>query len=709
MHKLGRFVVKFRTPILIIGILLLIPCVFGMMHTRINYDMLTYLPDSMDTVKGQNILKDDFGKGAFSLVVTEGMSDQEISDLSSQIEQVDHVATVLSTSSLTDAHIPTQAIPEKYYEKFSNGDAKLMAIFFDTSTSADETMNAITQIRSLAGSQVYISGMSAMVTDLKNLAEREEPIYVAIAVLCALIVLLVLTDSWLVPFIFLTSIGIAIVWNMGTNVFLGEISYITKALAAVLQLAVTMDYSIFLWHAFTEQREKFDNNNDAMAQAIGDTLVAIFSSALTACAGFLALCFMSYKLGADIGIVMAKGCALGLLGSITTLPALILLFEKGLEKTRHRTLIPSADRLCNVLSNHYWMLLVAFVVLLVPAIIGFTNKPVYYNFADSIASDTTRIDANDIRFLTANNKVQDDFDVATTEMVLCKSDLPHAEAKEMLDRIDDIEGVQYAVGYDSISGGLLPQSMLPSKVKTALKSGQYQLILINTSYEVASDEANAQVDQINDVVKQYDDTAMLIGEAPATKDLITTTNTDFTVVDWIAIAAILLILILVFKSGSLAFILVAVIEFAITINLGIPFYTHSVMPFIAPIVISTIQLGSTVNYAILMTTRYRKERYEGKGKHDSITIAASTSLPSIVTSAVSFFAATFGVSLYTNVSLIGSLCGLMARGAIISMFSVLFILPAFFMLCDRIIVKTSKGFINKDAQNKIEANAEVTA
>ncbi len=699
MHAFGRAVVKFRIPILIIGILLLIPSVLGMMNTRINYDMLDYLPSDMDTVVGQNILKDDFGKGAVSLVVVEGMDDQAVADLTDQVKDVPHVVDALSYAGTVGTQVPEALVPEKYRDAFESGDDQLMVVFFDSGTSSDDTMEAVTQIRGLADKQVLVSGMSALVTDLKNIAEREEPSYVGIAVLCALAALLLLTDCWLAPFIFLISIGMAIVYNLGTNVFLGEISYITKALAAVLQLAVTMDYSIFLWHSFTEKHAQYpDDTHRAMAEAIGDTLTALFSSALTASAGFLALCFMSYTLGADLGIVMAKGCVLGLIASITILPSLILLFEKPMEKLRHRTIIPKADRLAGFVTKRYWVFLIIFVIVLIPAGYGFFNKPVYYDFSNTLTGGNSQLSDDDIGFHIADEKVQDDFDVATTEMVLCRSDMSHADAKDMLNRIDDIDGVKYALGYDSVAGGNLPSDMLPSDITDALKSGDYQLIVINSAYQPSTDEVNAQIDQINDVIKDYDSDAMLIGEAPATKDLISTTDHDFMVVDAIAIVAILLILLLVFRSATLPVILVAVIEFAIFINLGIPYYTNDVMPFIAPVCISTIQLGSTVNYAILMTTRYRKERREGAGKLGSIQVAMSTSLPSIVTSAVSFFAATFGVALYSNMGIISSLCNLMARGAVVSMFSVLFILPAMFMLFDGAVVKTSRGFKPKAAK-----------
>lgn len=704
MHTFGRAVVKLRVPILIVGLLLLIPSIFGMINTRINYDMLDYLPSDMDTVVGQNILKDDFGKGAFTLIVVEGMTDQDIADLTDDIKGVDHVVDALSLDSAVSPSIPREIIPEKYRDKVTTGDDSLLAVFFDSGTSSDDTMAAVTQIRALADKQVFVSGMSAMVTDLKNIAEREEPHYVAIAVACALAFLLLLTDSWLAPFVFLASIGMAILYNLGSNYFLGEVSYITKALAAILQLAVTVDYSIFLWHGFTEKLRLYpDDRNRAMAEAIGDTLTALVSSMLTASAGFLALCFMSYTLGTDLGIVMAKGCLLGFIASVTILPALILFFSKPLERCRHKTLIPPAGKLAHVVTNHYAVFLLVFVVIMVPAAWGFFNKPVYYNISDSLTGPGTTLPAEDVQYHTANLKVEDTFDVATTEMVLCDANLSHVEAKEMLDRIDSVEGVQYALGYDSLVGGALPDDLIPSEAKEALKSGDYQLILINSSYGVATDEVNAQVTEINDIIKDYDENAMLIGEAPATKDLITTTDHDFVVVDAVAIIAILLILLVVFRSAVLPFILVAVIEFAIFINLGLPYYLNTPMSFIEPVCISTIQLGSAVNYAILMTTRYKRERSSGLMKKEAVTEALTTSFPSVVTSALSFFAATFGVGLYSNVGLIGSLCNLMARGAIASMFTVLLVLPALFMLFDKAIVKTSRGFKPKGTLKEVHA------
>lgn len=695
MQHFGKAVVKYKIPILIAALVLLVPSVFGMLNTRINYDMLDYLPGDMDTVVGQNILKDDFGKGAFSLVVIEGMDDKDVSALTSQIREVPHVVDALWYDSIGGAGVPKEVIPEKYYDAFNDGDATMVAVFFDSGTSSDDTMQAVSDIRQITDKQVYVSGMSALVTDLKNIAEREEPLYVAVAVGCALVALLLLTDSWLAPFIFLASIGMAILYNLGSNFFLGDISYITKALAAVLQLAVTMDYSIFLWHSFTEKQRLYPgDNNAAMAEAISDTLIAIFSSALTASAGFLALCFMSYTLGADLGIVMAKGCLLGLLASVTILPGLMLVFEKGLEKTRHRALIPKADRLASFVTSKYWVLLIVFV--LVPAGWGFMNKPIFYDFTNLLTGQDSQLPDEDIQFHIADEKVQEHFDVATTEMILCKADLSHIDAKEMLDRIDAVDGVRYAIGYDSVRGGAIPDEAIPVEAKSALKSGDWQLMLVNSSYLPSTDEVNAQIDEINSIVKNYDADAMLIGEAPATKDLISVTDHDFMVVDLIAIAAILVILLIVFKSISLPVILVCVIEFAIFINLGIPYYTGAAMVFITPVCISTIQLGSTVNYAILMTTRYRKERHEGQEKHAAISTALATSLPSIITSAVSFFAATIGVAVYSNMGIISQMCMLMARGAVVSMFAVLFVLPALFVLCDKVICKTSKGFIPEE-------------
>ncbi|NLU24220.1 MAG: MMPL family transporter [Clostridiales bacterium] len=696
MHKFGRAVVKYRIPILVLAILLLIPSYLGMMHTRINYDMLDYLPSDMDTVAGQNIMLDKFGKGGFSFVIVEGMSDKDVAALETKLEAVPHVADVLWYDDLLSLNVPKELLPEKYYDKFVSGDATILAVFFDSATSADETIEAVTQIRSVAGEQCFVSGMSAMVTDLKALCEKEEPIYVGIAVLCALAAMMLLLDSWIAPVLFLVSIGIAILWNMGTNWFLGEISYITKALAAVLQLAVTMDYSIFLWHSYSEQKQYLSDRNEAMAVAIDATFTSVLGSSITTIAGFLALCFMSYTMGTDLGIVMAKGVLLGVISCITTLPSLLLIFDKLLEKTRHRSVIPRMTGLAGVVTKRWWLFLIIAAIVLVPAAIGYARTPVYYDLTKVLSGTNT--EGDDFRFLQANNKLRDDFNISTTHMILCSADMSHKDAKAMLNEIDAVDGVQYSLGYDSVAGGLLPEDVVPADVRETLKSGDYQLILINSAYTVSTDECNAQIDSINAILKKYDSTGMLIGEAPCTKDLIQVTNHDFSVVTWISIAAVFVIIALVLKNISLPFVLVAVIELAIFINLGIPYYTNFALPFIAPVCISTIQLGSTVDYAILMTTRYKKERGDGCGKKEAVTTALATSIPSIIVSALSFFAATFGVGVYSDISIISSMCSLMARGAIVSMLCVVFVLPALFMLLDKVICKTGSGFLIKKKQ-----------
>lgn len=689
MLKFGKGVVRARIPILIVCLLLLIPSVMGMLATRINYDMLDYLPSDMETMQGQDILMKDFGKGAFSFVIVEGMSDRDVAKLEASIEQVPHVDTVLWYDDVMDLSVPKEMLPEKYYNAFNSGDATMMAVFFDSSTSSDDTMEAVSAIRSLAGKQCFVSGMSALVTDLKDLCEREEPIYVGLAVVCSCVVMMLLLDSWLVPFLFLASIGVTIVYNLGTNVFLGEISYITKALAAVLQLAVTMDYSIFLWHSFTEQKQIYADPKDAMAHAVAMTLTSVTGSSITTIAGFVAMCFMSYTMGMDLGIVMAKGVLLGVLGSVTLLPSLILLLDKPLEKTRHRTLIPSMDKFAGWVTRHSWIFLVVFLVVLLPAVYGYSNTPVYYNFTSTLSAGDN---GEDLQCLIADSKLNEYFDVSSTHMILCDENMPPKQAKAMLDEIEQVDGVKYALGLDSVIGSRIPQEMVPEGVTSLLKSGGHQLMLINSAYTVATDECNAQIDEIGAILKKYDPNGMLIGEGPCTKDLIQVTDRDFTVVSWISIAAIFVIILFVFKSLSLPIILVSVIEFAIFINLGIPYYTGVTLAFIAPIAISTIQLGATVDYAILMTTRYKLERSGGRDKAEAVRIALSSSIPSILVSALGFFAATFGVSLYSDVELISSLCTLLARGAIISMLCVIFILPAMLMLLDKIIIHTGLGF-----------------
>ncbi len=691
MYKFGKAVVKLRLPILILALVLLIPAWLGMQATRINYDMLTYLPGDIETMKGQDILMDEFGKGAFSFIVAEGMEDKDVSALRQRIEQVPHVDSAVWYDSIADLSIPKELLPDKVRDVFVDGDATMIAVFFDTSSSADETIEAITQIRGLCGRQCFVSGISALVTDLKNLCEREEPIYVGIAVLCALIAMELLTDSWLVPPVFLAGIGITILYNMGTNVFFGQISYITKALAAVLQLAVTMDYSIFLWHAYCARRKENPSREEAMALAIRDTVVSVAGSALTTIAGFLALCFMSYTMGADIGLVMAKGCLLGVLGSVTILPALILLLDKPLTATMHRSLIPDLGGVSAWITNHFWVFLIAFAVILIPATIGYFRTPVYYDFTRIFSGDNVEgMNAEDTQFLTAKKKLEEHFGVATTHMILCDADLPAKDAEAMTQRIEKLDGVTNVLSLNSLVGTDIPVEFLPESVTGMLRSGDWQLMLINSEYAVSTDGVNRQIDQINGILKEYDPNGMLIGEAPCTKDLIEITDKDFTVVSWVSIGFVFLIILLTLRSASLPVILVAVIEFAVFINLGIPYYTHFTMPFIAPICISTIQLGSTVDYAILTTTRY-KELRRTNDKRQAVTEALRYAMPSVLVSALSFFAATFGVGLYSDIDLISSMCNLLARGAIVSMFSVLLVLPALLMLLDGVIGKTTLG------------------
>ncbi len=692
--KFGKFVVRFRVPILIIALILLIPSVFGMLGTRINYDMLNYLPEDMDTVIGQNELLEDFNKGAFSFVIVEDMEPKDVSALKEKIEQVDHVDTVLWYDSFADVSIPMEMLPDKLYDAFNNGNATMMAIFFDTSTSSDDTMDAIREIRSIAGKQCFVSGMSALVTDLKDLCEKEEPIYVALAVVLACAAMMIFLDGWLVPFVFLASIGMSILLNLGTNYFMGEISYITKALAAVLQLAVTMDYSIFLWHSYNEKREQISDRKEAMAAAIGETLTSVVGSSITTIAGFIALCFMSFTLGLDLGIVMAKGVLLGVLGCVTVLPAMILLLDKPLQKTRHRSLIPNMEKFSKGVVKIFPAFLAVFVALVIPFYYGYskTNDEVYYDMGECLPQD--------IDYVIANSKLSEDFDIASTHMLLVDADLPTSEVRAMIGEMEDVEGVKYVLGLESVVGSLVPEEILPDSVRSVLKSDKWELLLINSEYRVASDAVNAQLDSLNAILKDHDPGGMLIGEAPCMKDMIETTNHDFQVVNLVSIISIFLIIAVVEKSITLPCILVAVIELAIFINLGLPHFLGQSLPFIAPICISTIQLGATVDYAILMTTRYKAERQAGQDKRAAVSIALSTSIPSIIVSAMGLFAATFGVAIYSDIDIIRSMCMLMARGAIVSMFCVILILPAMLMLFDKVISVTTWGFRSKKSNQE---------
>lgn len=689
--RLARGVVKCRIPILILAVLLMIPAVFGYANTRVNYDMLTYLPKDMETVVGQDLLMQDFGKGAFSFLIVEDMPEKDVSALREKLQNVEHVETVLWYDSVADLSIPMELLPEKLYKAFNAGNATMLAIFFDSSTSADVTMDAIREIRSIAGKQCFVSGMSALVTDLKDLCEKEEPIYVAIAVLMALAAMLVLLDSWVVPFVFLASIGVMILLNLGSNYFLGEISYITKALSAVLQLAVTMDYSIFLWHSYNEQLQHKSDRSEAMANAIHATFTSVLGSSITTVAGFIALCFMSFTMGRDLGIVMAKGVILGVLGSVTVLPAMILVLDKPLQKTKHRALIPNMEKPAGWIVKCFPVFLILFAVLIPPAWIGYekTNSEVYYDMGECLPQD--------MEFVTANNKLRDKFDVASTHMVLADAKLPAKDVRAMTAEMEQVSGVKYVLGLDSVLGSAIPEELLPEKITSVLKSENWQLILINSSCRVASDAVNEQIDALNAILKKYDPNGMLIGEAPCMKDMIETTDHDFQVVNLISIVAIFLIIALVEKSLTLPIILISVIEAAIFVNLGLPHYLGQSLPFIAPICISTIQLGATVDYAILMTTRYKQERIDGADRRAAVKTALATSIPSIIVSGMGLFAATFGVALYSDIDIVGSMCMLLARGAIISIIMVIFALPALLLLCDKLVCSTTLGMrhVNK--------------
>lgn len=687
--KFGKWVVKCRIPILILAIALLVPSTVGMIKTRINYDMLTYLPGDIDTVAGQDILMDEFGKGAFSFVIIEGMDPEDVSSLREDISHVEHVDTVLWYDDFADVSVPMEMLPSKLYDAFNSGDSTMLAIFFDTSTSSDDTMEAISKIRNIAGKQCFVSGMSAMVTDLKDLCEKEEPIYVGIAVALACAAMMIFMDNWITPFVFLLSIGMAILLNMGTNYFLGEISYLTKALSAVLQLAVTMDYSIFLWHSYEEQKTTYEDNKEAMAVAINNTLTSVIGSSITTVAGFIALCFMSYTLGLDLGIVMAKGVILGVIGCVTTLPSMILLLDKVLRKTSHKSLLPDMGKVASGITKVFPVFLILFLVLVLPSYFSYkaTNDEVYYDLGETLPED--------MAYVVANSKLQEDFGVGATHMVLVSTDVSDTDVRAMIHEMENVEGIKYALGLESVVGPLVPEEMLPESVKEVLKSDDWELLLVNSEYKTATDEVNAQINELNTILKKYDSKGMLIGEAPCTKDLIETTDQDFKVVNAVSIVAIFVIIALVEKSITLPLILVAVIELSIFINLGLAHLTGTSLPFIAPICISTIQLGATVDYAILMTTRYKQERYEGKEKREAVTNALKVSIPSIIVSAMGLFSATFGVALYSDVDIISSLCDLMARGAIVSMFAVILFLPAMFMLFDKVICATSIGFRNK--------------
>jgi len=694
--RFSKFIVRYRILILILTVILMIPSIIGMIATKVNYDMLTYLPSDMETVKGQNELLKDFNKGAFSFIILEDMENKDVSSLKEKIEKIDHVDTVLWYDSLADLSVPMEILPNEVYEAFNTDHSTMMAVFFDTGTSDDLTMDAVREIRSTCGKQCYVSGMTALVVDLKDLCEKEEPIYVALAVSLACIAMFSLLDGWLIPFVFLASIGAMILLNLGTNYFLGEISYITKALSAVLQLAVTMDYSIFLWHSYNEQRNIYSDNKEAMVHAIHETLTSVIGSSITTVAGFAALCFMSFTLGRDLGIVMAKGVILGVIGCVSVLPSLILVLDKPLQKTKHRSIIPDMSKFAKGIVKVFPAFLIVFAVIIIPAFYGYekANSEVYYDMGECLPED--------MNYVISNSKLREDFDIASTHMILIDSKLPNKTVRNMISDMEEVDGVKYVLGLESVIGSRVPEEILPDSVKSILKSDKWELLLINSEYKAASDKVNSQIDSLNKIVKSYDNNGMVIGEAPCMKDMIETTGHDFTVVTAISVIAIFVIILLVEKSISLPFILIAVIELGIFINLGLPHYLGQNMAFITPICISTIQLGATVDYAILMTTRYKSERISGQNKKSAVWIALYTSIPSIIVSGMGLFAATFGVALYSDIEIISSMCMLMARGAVISMLLVIFMLPAMFMLCDKLICKTTLGMTKISDKKKVE-------
>lgn len=698
MQKFGRGVVKLRVPILIVSVLLLIPSIFGFLSTRINYDILSYLPSDIETMKGQDIMLDEFGKGGFSLVMLDGMEDKDVEKVKEKIEKVDHVCDVLWYDTLADVSLPKEVLPDDIYDFFNTDNSTMMAVFFDEATSADGSLEAVKEIRSIAGEQCFVSGMSSVVEDIKDLTMQEAPMYVVIAVILTSIILALTMDSFLIPLFFMLSVGMAIIYNMGTNFIQGEISFITEALAAVLQLAVTIDYSIFLWHSYKEEKEKHPGDNkEAMAVAIGKTITSVVSSSITTVAGFLALCFMSYELGMDMGIIMAKGVVIGVICCITVLPSMILVFDKALEKTMHKDLVPSLEKPSKFIIKHHAAFIVLFIVVLIPAIYGQINTNVYYNLTDTLPKDLNSV--------IANTKLDEEYNMATTHMLLVDADMEPKEVNSMLDEMGKVDGVSFSMSLDTLIGPSIPREIVPESVTKILKSDKWQLMLIGSEYKVASDEENAQIDELSKILKSYDKDGMLIGEAAATKDLIDITDHDFKVVNIVSIAAIFIIILIALRSVSLPIILVAVIEFAITVNMGVPCFTNTTIPFIASVVIGTIQLGATVDYAILMTTRYKTERNAGKDKHEAVTIALTTSMKSIMVSALGFFASTFGVGVYSSVDMISQLCTLMSRGAIISMITVICILPSMLMLFDKVIINTTMGM--KKKENKLYKLPEI--
>ena len=702
MYKLGKAIVKSRFVILFLSLALLVPSVLGMLATRINYDILSYLPGSLDTMKGQDIMLDEFGKGGFAFVMIDGMQDKDVKELEKKFAQVDHVCDVIWYDSIADINLPKEVLPKKLYDFFNSDKATLMAVFFDETSAADGSLEALTEIKSIAGKECFVAGMTAAINDIKDLTVSETTGYVILAVCLTSLVLALTMDSFLIPVLFMISVGMAVLYNLGSNIFLGEISFITQALTAVLQLAVTIDYSIFLWHSYMEQKKEHPgDNNEAMAVAISKTISSVVGSSITTVAGFLALCFMSYKLGLDMGIVMAKGVVIGVIACVTILPSMILIFDKALTKTMHKDLVPSLDKLSKFIIKHRAVCITAFLVILIPALYGYTHTTVYYDLTATLPKDLDSI--------VANTKLEEEFHMSTTHVLMCDADLDSKSMNNMLSEMNKVDGVKFSLGLNSLLGPNIPKEVVPEKLTEALKSKNWQMVLIGSEYKTASDEVNAQIDTLQEILQKYDKKGMLIGEAPCTKDLITVTDRDFKVVSAVSILAIFLIIFLVLQSFSLPLILVAVIEFAIFVNMGLTCYLHTTIPFIASIVIGTIQLGATVDYAILMSTRYKSERNSGRDKTESVTIALQTSIKSIMVSALGFFAATFGVGIYSKVDMISQLCSLLSRGAIISMFTVILVLPSMLMLFDPVIIRSTFGMKNAKRERSRDHGMQMPA
>ena len=687
----GKTVVKLRHTILVLALILIIPSAIGMVKTRVNYDMLSYLPSDMESVKGQDLLMDEFHKGGFSILVLENMKTDDVTKLKKDIQKVDHVESIVNLQDVVNPSVPISMYPKVVQDNINNKNATMLVTFYDTGISDEHTLNAVDKIRKMSSKDTYVAGMTSMVLDLKNIAETEEIKYVAVAVVLSLLVMMLLLDSYVAPFLFLLSIGMAILYNMGSNIMFGETSYITKAIAAVLQLGVTMDYSIFLWHSYMEKLDEGMEPKPAMAEAIDATLVSVTGSSVTTIAGFLALCFMTYKMGMDLGLVMAKGVVFGVICSVTVLPVLILLFTKTLQKTRHKTLIPDADRLSHKLTSRYGIYILCFAILLIPALYGYAHTNTSYDLTKMVVGDGKDIDKDMVPFYTANNKLSKDFGINTSYIIITDADMSAKDGRAMSEEIKDVKGVKSVLSVDGMMGSAIPRNMLPDELNSSLRSDKHQMMLVNSKYRISTDEVNRQVTKVNSIVHKYDKNGSVIGEAPSTKDLIQLTSRDFQVVNWISIGLVFLIIFFVLRSISLPFILILVIELAIYINMGICGFTGVELPFLVPVCVTTIQLGSTVDYAILMSTRYKTERMGGLSKREAIDIAVRTSIPSIMTSALGFFASTFGVSKYSNVYLISVMCSLMARGAIISMITVIFLLPSMLMAFDRIICKTTRG------------------